>query len=221
MYPGGKGTCFQQIINLMPPHRNYVEPFLGGGSVFRNKKPARSHNMGVDLDPDVIALFLHDPDYPKRDPWDYQHPSFEFFIKNALDYIADNPLCNNSQTLIYCDPPYLMESRRSHRDMYAHEFGSKAEHRSLLDLLRSLDSMVMISGYWSDLYASVLYDWKYKTFQVMTRGGALADEFVWFNFDEPSALHDYAHLGADFRERERIRRKIRRWKGKLAALRGP
>jgi hypothetical protein len=32
-YPGGKGGAgvYQMIINQIPPHRVYIEPFLGGG----------------------------------------------------------------------------------------------------------------------------------------------------------------------------------------------
>ena len=32
-YDGGKGACYRQLINLMPPHRRYVETHLGGGAV--------------------------------------------------------------------------------------------------------------------------------------------------------------------------------------------
>jgi hypothetical protein len=49
-YPGGKAGAgvYQTIINLMPPHDVYIEPFLGGGAVMRLKRPARL-NIGVDL----------------------------------------------------------------------------------------------------------------------------------------------------------------------------
>jgi site-specific DNA-adenine methylase len=41
-YPGGKNGSgvYQQIINQIPPHEIYVEPFLGGGAILRMKKPA-------------------------------------------------------------------------------------------------------------------------------------------------------------------------------------
>jgi hypothetical protein len=51
----------------------------------------------------------------------------------------------------------------------------------------------------------------------MTRGGP-AVEHLWCNFPEPMALHDYSYLGADFRERERIKRKAARWRQKFVAL---
>jgi len=56
-YPGGKAGsgAAQKIINLMPPHEMYVEPFLGNASVMRVKRPARL-NIGLDLDPESPGL---------------------------------------------------------------------------------------------------------------------------------------------------------------------
>jgi hypothetical protein len=57
-YPGGKSGSgvYQRIINLMPPHEVYIEPFLGGGAILKRKRPARL-NIGIDLDADVIAAW--------------------------------------------------------------------------------------------------------------------------------------------------------------------
>jgi DNA adenine methylase len=57
MYPGGKngGGAYQTLINLMPPHSVYIEPFLGSGAVMRMKRPARV-NIGLDLDGEVLAI---------------------------------------------------------------------------------------------------------------------------------------------------------------------
>ena len=49
-YPGGKAGAgvYQKLINLMPQHSTYIEPFLGHGAVLLRKRPARL-NIGVDL----------------------------------------------------------------------------------------------------------------------------------------------------------------------------
>ena len=52
----------------------------------------------------------------------------------------------------------------------------------------------------------------------MTRGGRLATEWVWMNYADPVALHDYRYLGEDFRERERIKRKTQRWVNRLQTM---
>ena len=50
-----------------------------------------------------------------------------------------------------------------------------------------------------------------------TRGGP-KEESLWMNFPEPTELHDYSFLGDDFRARERIKKKIKRWQEKLAKM---
>jgi hypothetical protein len=40
----------------VPPHEVYIEPFLGGGAIMRQKRPALL-NIGLDLDAAVIARF--------------------------------------------------------------------------------------------------------------------------------------------------------------------
>ena len=43
---GGSGV-YQTIINLMPPHKVYVEAFLGTGTIMKKKAPAE-FNIGID-----------------------------------------------------------------------------------------------------------------------------------------------------------------------------
>ena len=49
-YPGGKAGAgvYQRIINQIPPHDVYVEPFLGDGALLRRKRPA-GRNIGIEL----------------------------------------------------------------------------------------------------------------------------------------------------------------------------
>ena len=50
-YAGGKAGdgVFHRIISLMPPHKIYIEPFMGGFSIGRLKRPAR-FTEGIDRD---------------------------------------------------------------------------------------------------------------------------------------------------------------------------
>lgn len=55
-WAGGKRWFVQKHANLLPKtYRRYIEPFLGGGSVFFHLQPVRS--LLGDTNPDVIAVY--------------------------------------------------------------------------------------------------------------------------------------------------------------------
>lgn len=49
-------ATYKTIINQIPPHRIYIEPFLGWGAILLHKLPA-AYNVAVDLDRDRVAEF--------------------------------------------------------------------------------------------------------------------------------------------------------------------
>lgn len=53
---GGKSYLARRIIALMPEHRVYVEPFLGGGSILLNK-PKADLEVAGDLDTGLIEFW--------------------------------------------------------------------------------------------------------------------------------------------------------------------
>lgn len=55
-YYGGKVGMAQRIIDLMPEHRVYMEPFFGSGAVLFAKAPARFEIIN-DIDHNVINFF--------------------------------------------------------------------------------------------------------------------------------------------------------------------
>ncbi len=223
-YPGGKNGSgvYQTIINLMPPHDTYIEPFLGAGAVMRMKRPA-ARNIGIDRDPAAIEHFVScttQKGDKKRAPDhnaifdDADVTAVTVTNGDAFDFLAG--YAYTGCELVYCDPPYLHETR-SRKDLYAHEL-TDDDHARLLDILKSLPCMVMVSGYWSQMYADALKDWTATHFQAMTRGGRQATEWLWYNYPEPIALHDDRYLGETFRERERIKRKKQRWVNRLQTM---
>ena len=207
-YPGGKNGSgvYQTIINLMPPHRVYMELFLGAGSIMRHKKPAKI-NIGVDMDEMAVQSFA------SRTVKNDGAGSESFTIKNDDAFRILREYDFKGDEFVYLDPPYLHETRTK-KNLYNHEL-SDEDHMTLLELIKDLPCMVMISGYGSKLYSSMLSDWNTTTFQAMTRGGKPATEWLWYNYKEPIALHDYSYLGDNYRERERIKRKKERWINKL------
>jgi len=209
-YPGGKSGAgvYQTIINLMPPHQVYIEPFLGGGAIMRQKRPAHL-NIGLDLDAGVIARF-NDAAADTAISGDARS-QYQFRQGDGIEFLRSYTFTGTE--LVYCDPPYMHETR-GRTDLYRFEMDDR-QHRALLDIIKALPCRVMISGYRTKLYAETLHDWNSVNFQAMTRAGRPATEWLWFNFPEPVALHDYRYLGDDFRERERIKRKKQRWVNRL------
>lgn len=192
-YPGGKGKCFQHLINLMPPHHAYIETHLGGGAVMRNKRAAE-RSIGIDLDVKVINQWrANDPTY-----CELVHGDAHDFLR-SFEFIGSE--------LVYCDPPYVASTRRQTK-IYRHEYDD-TKHAELLELLFKLPCMVMVSGYDSELYGDALATWNKHSFQANTQRG-MRTESVWFNFDPPASLHDATFLGANFREREAVRRRHER-----------
>jgi DNA adenine methylase len=75
--------------------------------------------------------------------------------KPAVEVIQGH---DTNETLFYVDPPYPTSTRRGER--YQHEMNDQA-HRDLAQVLRSVEGMVVISGYPCNLYDNELYpDWK-------------------------------------------------------------
>ena len=200
-YPGGKGRIYSRIIGMMPPHDVYIETHLGGGAVLRNKRPAQT-SFGIDIDPAVI------------DRW--PAASIDGFTGVEGDAVAFLDAYRfTGRELVYCDPPYHPATRRRSR-IYRFDYKVN-DHERLLQTIVQLPCMVMISGYANDLYSRVLTAWRRVDFPAPTQAG-LRTESVWLNFDPPAELHDYSHLGSDFRERELIRRRRRRMAERLGNM---
>jgi DNA adenine methylase len=209
-YPGGKGGVgvYQNIINCMPQHDFYIEAFLGAGAVFRHKKPARG-NLGIDLDEKVIRTWAASG-----------FPSLEVIHGDAFEILSNWRWQDDKhrRTLIYCDPPYLKQTRSSRRPVYRCDLTSDEAHTRLLQILLRLPCMVMLSGYRSALYESIIGHWRQVHFPTVNRAGKPTVETIWMNFPAPSTLHDYRYLGQGFRERERIKRRRERWKARLLRM---
>lgn len=185
----------------MPPHEVYIETHLGGGAVLRNKKPAL-RSIGLDCDPRVIER------------WADQAPHYAHIVQAHAEEFLANYSFNGSE-LVYCDPPYLPSTRLRDR-VYTYDY-SLEDHEKLLALLRGLPCNVILSGYASTLYDTALHDWNRISFQAMSHTG-LRQEVAWFNFQPPTRLHDSRHIGATFRQRQSVSRRLSRMKRKLEEM---
>ncbi len=90
-------------------------------------------------------------------------------------------------TLFYCDPPYLHETRETTKD-YQHEM-TVEQHRELLSTLAGIEGKFMLSGYPSDLYDSwaSIHGWNKRDFDLPNNASSKKEkerkiERVWMNY---------------------------------------
>lgn len=209
-YLGSKAAsgAYQAIISQMPPHDTYIETHLGSGAVMFHK-PLAARTIGIDVDDNAFLL--------TRRRWidkGMMPPRLNLYHGDAVGFLQRTDFDLHGRTLIYADPPYLPETRTS-RARYRHEY-TVDDHRRLIDVLRSVPANVMISGYPSALYDELLTGWRSIQFQVMTRGGPRTEQ-LWMNFEEGNA-YSHAFAGANYIDRQRIKRKAERWARNYSAM---
>ncbi len=252
---GGKHYLAQRIIELLPPHHTYVEPFGGAASVLLNKPPA-AVEIYNDLDERITRLFrvirnrgdefqrrLALTPYSEAEFRDAANPaddeveqacrdfvrwrqsiggrgdSFSYTLHRVRRGMADvvsgylsaiddqlplvverfrpvqimcRPAINviqkwdSPETLFYCDPPYLHETRASgSRDVYGVEM-DEADHRELAKVLLACQGKIVLSGYPSKLYRELYASWKTVEIDIANhaaggRSKARKQEMLWLN----------------------------------------
>ena len=95
---------------------------------------------------------------------------------------------DNQDSFIYCDPPYLLKTRKS-KKLYTFEMTDK-DHERFLDACLNAKGKIMISGYNSDMYDSALKSWDKKEFNVidnMSNSRLIKPgkrvEIIWMNYN--------------------------------------
>lgn len=224
---GGAGVA-ERIVSELPTHTLYIEAFAELASVGRLK---RRSSLAIYIEQDLPTatelLALLDPLARLIEPGRRLGPLAKYSRWAERTEIPELVLCGNvlsldpstvpAEAVMYCDPPYLSSTRRSPRRYYRCELAQQSEHERFLGWALKLPCRVLISGYASGLYDQKLAHWRRLDFGTATRGGR-AIESLWCNFAPSIELHDSRFVGAGFRERERIRRKARRWAKKFSNL---
>lgn len=185
----------------MPPHDTYIETHFGGGAIMY-KKPWAARSIAIDIDAAVFEAL--------------EHSHFEIHAGDCVEYLAGFDFASAGRVLIYADPPYLL-STRSGKNRYRFDY-SETDHARLIRQLCLCPPAVkyILSGYPSRLYDELLPSARTIEFQTMTRGGVRTEK-LWLNFPAgPSFCNDFA--GDNFTDRQRIKRKVERWKRKFYNL---
>jgi DNA adenine methylase len=100
--------------------------------------------------------------------------------RDALKLLGDH---DGPRTLFYVDPPYMPQTRKLSSACYRYEM-DETQHAQLLDVLTSLEGMVVLSGYAHKLYEQKLCGWRRveKRSPIAARvGSALRTEVLWLS----------------------------------------
>ncbi len=100
---------------------------------------------------------------------------------------------NNENVLIYCDPPYMLETR--HGKQYRHEMGER-DHEELLEAVLGHKGKAILSGYGTPLYDSRLKGWHREETECRSQVGSRKREVLWMNFEpvQQMTLQDFGDV---------------------------
>lgn len=103
--------------------------------------------------------------------------------KKALDIIKI--FGDDTNTLFYCDPPYVLKTRQS-KNVYINEMTDE-QHEELAQELHKVKGQVVLSGYPSELYDKLYSDWKFDSYQIVNHASQkkiknYKVEGLWLNF---------------------------------------
>jgi len=229
---GGKYYLSSWIIENFPENHeqyDYIEPFMGGGSVFLNKTPSIGLKVINDVDLGTIQVFRALRDEPrtfisklKRKKYsenvfkrELKKTEFKDYLDHAINefvlrrmsrgglktafawserlrggepgdlhawktivqqlpeiakkikntHIFNKDACkiieafNSKNALVYCDPPYVPETRVS-PDAYGPNEMNTDAHITLSQKLMRFEGKVVISGYSGILYNRLYAEWR-------------------------------------------------------------
>lgn len=202
-YFGGKGQggTVRRLINVIPPHDYYVEPFFGRGRLYEAKAPARIMSFGYELDGRLVDGWKHrcrmDLIVERRDGLEALRELLAGWDVEGVD---------PSRVVVYFDPPYLLHTRRAQRATYYREWCDE-DHIAFLAMLPALKVRAIVSHLPCVEYGTALAGWHSFTFNNKTHKG-LQLEQVWCNFVPGPELHEYTYVGNTFREREHFKRQF-------------
>jgi len=172
-YPAGASDLDKAVCDFI----RWRQSFGGRGSTWSYTTTRARGGMAGDVNawwtaieqlPEIIERLKH----------------VQILSQSAMEAIRrfDHP-----EALIYCDPPYVHETRAANsRDVYGVEMTEK-EHYELGELLNACVSKVIISGYPSTLYEDIFSTWRRIEFDIANHaaGGRKKSrkrETLWMNW---------------------------------------
>lgn len=188
-YVGNKNVpgVIEFLVNRIPKSERYFSLFMGGAGL---------ENSVYTGD---ITFYCSEKD---TSLWDNRGENLVLFenyqeLIEHFNFTADD--------FIFADPPYMFSTRRSRNKYYKHEFYDQ-DHIEFLNYMRSIKAKVLITHPKNELYTENLTGFSIEEFTYMTRSGMFNDA-IYYNYDYSSIeLINYNGLGANFTERQAIKR---------------
>jgi len=105
---------------------------------------------------------------------------------------------DSNNTFFYLDPPYVFNTRTA-LNMYINELKDDI-HINMCNIIASMKSKVLISGYDNEIYNDILKNWN-KVYNKKKKAGSTAgrngfgsyrQEVLWMNYDVPTRQMDFS-----------------------------
>lgn len=194
MYTGHKKIpgVFQKIINEVPAHTHYLEPF-GGTGIIGKLLPVTTVKHFNDLNKNLHICY-------RRIPGD----TVIVTKQNAIDILQSGPYSSaGTDTFIFCDPPYL-HCTRAQPNLYKYEM-TDTDHIQFLAAVKLLHCKIMIVHPRCELYDNALQSW--RTIELKIRyNRKTSHEKLYMNY-LPGSLQTYRYIGKDCWQRQAYKRK--------------
>ncbi|HLO70836.1 MAG TPA: Dam family site-specific DNA-(adenine-N6)-methyltransferase [Flavipsychrobacter sp.] len=164
-YPGGKGKFLNYLIKYLPAANDikgqYIEPFVGGGSVFLHLKPENA--IISDLNNELITLYKGIKLYPHK-VWE----CFEKFPSGKKGYYTVRELDVSSNPLYYRAARTLYLNRTCFKGMWRHNtdgqfnvgYGGEERrwvitHENIIELSKILKRAEILNSDYSNVISGV------------------------------------------------------------------
>lgn len=177
-----------ELMNINDPiekaRRTIFRSFAGFGSAATNAKHATGFRANSNRSGTTPA---HD--------WANYPDHISSFVQRLTGVIIENrdykkviAQHDSPQTLFYVDPPYVHDTRNMKRGnaAYVHEM-TNDDHINLADILKTVEGMVVLSGYNSQLYDSLYGNWEKVERKTHADGAVERTEVLWIS---PSCWRD-------------------------------
>lgn len=220
-YPGNKSVLglYQFIINRIPECSTLIEAFAGSAQITKKilSKAVTDKNDCWRLGSgQLVRTVLNDCNSGVCESLRKLFPKPTVISNVTAGELFKTVVPGSTDTFIYCDPPYKLDTRGSTKKLYEFEM-SDSDHIQFLTTVLELKCNCMISHYECHLYNTMLSTWTKEKFKVSYHG-KVKEECIYYNYPKPSKLLCYDFVGSDCWDRQRVTRKINRLVSKLNAL---